>query len=95
MTSHFEQTILPIFEETRPAYLAHARRIAAELGRDGRRITINEVRNAAPPPEGIDPRVMGAVLTRSEWVKVGYENSSRRTCHGRPVAIFRRREAGE
>jgi hypothetical protein len=95
MSRHFEQDVLPLFEQTRPAYLAHARRIAAELGRDGRRITIDEVRDAAPPPKGIDPRVMGGVLTRSDWVKVGYANSGRKTCHGRPVAIFRRREAGE
>ena len=95
MASQFEQTILPLFEEHRATYLAHARRVAAELGRDGRRITIDDVREKAPPPKGIDPRAMGGVLTRSEWVKVGYANSGRKTCHGRPVAIFRRREAGE
>lgn len=95
MTSQFEQHVLPLFEPSRADYLAHARRVAAELGRNGKRITIDEVREAAPPPAGIDPRCMGGVLTRSEWVKVGYENSGRKTCHGRPVAIFRRREAGE
>lgn len=95
MSRHFEQDVLPLFEQTRPAYLAHARRIAAELGRDGRRITIDEVREKAPPPKGLDPRVCGAVFLRSDWVKVGYANSGRRTCHGRAVAIFRRREAGE
>ncbi|BAU93439.1 hypothetical protein MPPM_4834 [Methylorubrum populi] len=95
MTSQFEQKVPPLFEQHRAAYLAHARRVAVELGKGGKRITIDEVREAAPPPAGIDPRCMGGVLLRSEWKKVGYLNSGRKTCHGRPVAVFRRREAGE
>lgn len=95
MTTLFEQTVLPLFEEHRGDWLAHARRIAAELGKDGKRITIDDVREKAPPPSHIDPRVCGAVFERSDWVRVGFTNSQRTTCHRRPVSVFRRREAGE
>ncbi|WP_407531020.1 hypothetical protein [Methylobacterium oryzisoli] len=92
MTSPFESQILPLYEEHRADWLAYARRKAVELGKDGRTVTIDDVRAVAPPPLFLDPRVCGAVFIRSEWEKVGYLNSGRAICHGRPVAVFRRRD---
>jgi len=43
---------------------------------------------ASPPPESIDPRVMGAIFNRSDWEAVEFVNSHRRTCHKRPIRRF-------
>jgi hypothetical protein len=91
--SLFEQTVLPLFEEHRADWLQAARAVAARIGRDGRGVTIDDVRAQIPPPRHIDPRVMGAVFLRRDWEKVGYQSSIRTTCHKRPVATFRLRSA--
>ena len=62
-----------------------ARRIACEEGA----VTINDVREVCPPPEEADPRIMGAVFNGGEFVRVGFEVSSRRSCHGRMIGVFR------
>jgi hypothetical protein len=78
---------LALFETHRAAWLAEARRTAFLLYRQaGRPITVDDVRMACPPPAGSDPRVMGAVFTG--WTAVGYVNSRRRACHGRPIRLF-------
>lgn len=89
--SMFEQIVLPLFEEHRPDWLSAARAIAAQIGADGRPVTIDDVRDRIPPPSNVDPRVMGAVFTRRDWIKTGYCNSGRSTCHKRPVAVFKLR----
>ena len=85
----FGDLIQPLFEEYRAEFLAKARKVAKMLGRDGRIVTINDVRAVISPPDDIDPRVMGAVFKTAEWQCVGYTGSSRRVCHGRPVAQFK------
>ena len=76
-------------EETRQAYLAQARAVAVRLSNDGRRpVSVDDVRKACPPPEGIDGRVMGAIFNSSGWMPYDYVNSSRTECHGRPIRRF-------
>lgn len=88
--SLFDTQVLPLFEETREAWLERARATARELASGGRSITIDDVREKCPPPEGVDPRVMGAVFRPiKDWEVVGYERSSRASCHNRPVARHR------
>ena len=87
--TYFEQHILPLFEVSREAWLAEARAVARGLGVGGVLVTIDEVRAILPPPAGIDPRVMGAVFKRSEWVLDHYVSSKRVTCHKRPIGAFR------
>lgn len=78
---------LALFEMYRAEFLARARNAALRLYRRvGRPITIDDVRAECPPPGDIDPRVMGAVF--SGWNAVGFTNSRRRTCHGRPIRLF-------
>jgi hypothetical protein len=62
----------------------HARRIARERGQ----VTINDVRMVCPPPEDADPRIMGAVFSRAEFVRVGFQVSYRKPCHGRHIGVF-------
>jgi hypothetical protein len=63
---------------------AHARRIAGERGQ----VTINDVRLVCPPPDDADPRIMGAVFGRAEFVRVGFAVSYRKSCHGRHIGVF-------
>ena len=87
--SIFEQQVLPLFEVSRADWLDQARTVARMLGADGGHVTIDEVRERCPPPKDIDPRVMGAVFTRSEWTNCGYIKGVRATSHGRPIATFK------
>jgi hypothetical protein len=64
-----------------------ARRIAAEQGA----VTINDVREICPPPTEADPRIMGSVFKTDAFVRVGFQVSSRRSCHGRMIGVFRLR----
>jgi len=84
----FEQSVLPLYEATRTEWLQQARAAAYAIGSDGCAITINDVRRVCPPPVDVDPRIMGAVFLRKYWQKIGYLNSNRNQCHGRPVAIY-------
>lgn len=82
---------LDLFEIHRAAWLAMARFSALMLYRRlGRPISIDDVRGECPPPAWADPRVMGAVFRG--WNAVGFMNSRRRACHGRPIRLF---EPGE
>ncbi len=83
------EEVLDLFEETRQDYLAEARAMAQILAFHKGIITINDVREACPVPEGIDPRVLGAVLRGPAWEPVGFVQSTRRTCHGRPIRQFK------
>jgi hypothetical protein len=77
--SLFETEVLPRLEAKRADWLAEAR---------SGPVNINDVRRLCPLPPSIDPRVMGAVFNKSEWVCVGYKRSSRSTCHNRPIGTF-------
>lgn len=90
--SLFEANILPRFEQYRDDWLAAARHAARCIAATKGEITVNDVREIVPPPEGKDPRVMGAVFKSSEWDVVRYERSSRGVCHNRPIAVFKLRK---
>lgn len=87
MTTQSRDEALDLFEIHRAAWLAEARRVAILLYRRVERpITVDDVRAECPPPAYSDPRVMGAVFTG--WTPVGFTNSRRRACHGRPIRLF-------
>lgn len=93
MTFQSKEEALDALEATRAEWLAAARAWARQYARDGRTITINDVRTHGPAvPDGVDPRVCGAVFAdRAMWECLGYVRSGRRLSHGRPVAKFRLR----
>lgn len=79
-----------LLEQTRYEYLDAARDAARRLLEVRQSITINDVRDVCPPPSGIDPRVMGAVLRHRDFEPTGeFVLSSRRACHARPIRRFR------
>jgi hypothetical protein len=78
-----------LLEKHRADFLAQARAFLS--GHEiGHQLTIDDVRDAVPPPNDIDPRVMGAVFHGQPWKSVGYRRSRRKTCHKRPITIFER-----
>lgn len=92
----FDEGVMPLFENARAAYLVHAREVAVELAKahPQRLCTVDEVREQCPPPEGFDPRVMGAIFKcggkRPVWRKAGMKSSHRG--HGRAIVQFQLRE---
>ncbi len=58
----FVTNILPLFEVSRADWLSDARQAARKIAARRGEVTIDDVRELCPPPAGVDPRVMGAVL---------------------------------
>lgn len=90
-----KDSALNALEIARAQYLADARHHAAMLAKDGRAISVDDVRRVCPPPKNIDGRIMGAIFRGQEWEPVAFFNSGRRTCHNRPIRLFRLKHAGE
>jgi hypothetical protein len=90
------EAVVDLFERCRAEYLKAARASIIQLARDGRVVTINDVIKFGPKlPEGVDPRVRGAVFQRDVWDRLGYGPSDRRVSHGRPLQRFRLKRATE
>lgn len=86
----FATEVQPLFERHRADWLAQARAVAWSLANKYGTVTIDQVRDHCPPPDSVDPRVMGAVFRTAEFESTGQHiKSARRTCHNRPVAVFR------
>jgi len=83
-----KQMVMDLFEVTRAEYLEKARIWADRIARHNGTVTIDEVREYCPPPEDVDPRLMGAVLSTKEFRCIGYRKSTRSKCHHRPIGIF-------
>jgi hypothetical protein len=78
-------------EEARGNWIARARAAARRIAAEKGQVTINDVRDICPPPLEADPRIMGAVLHRGEFVRVDFTVSERPSCHGRTIGVFRLR----
>lgn len=89
----FELAVKPRFEKAQPHWLKLARVTAHYLAKRDGKTNINEVRKECPPPPGVDSRILGAVFNRKDFVRVGFVNSDRKTCHGRIIAEFALRDA--
>lgn len=89
MADLFEQDILPVFKQTRMKWLVLARGKARAIAMEHGSVTVDDVRVVCPPPAGLDPRIMGAIFRSPSFVAVGYQKSVRKTCHQRPIAVFK------
>ncbi len=76
----------------RQLWLMTARNLAEAIAIEKGTVTVNDVREACPPPDDDDPRVMGGVFRDKRFTRIGYRNSRRRACHGRPIGIFALRD---
>ena len=89
MLDMFETAIQPLFEKSSKEFLSEARSIARLLALKNGSVTVDDVRNICPPPNGVDPRVMGAVLKSKDFICVGHRKSGRGECHHRPIGVFK------
>lgn len=72
-------------------WIAAARKAAHEIATIKGEVSADDVWAACPPPEGMNRKLMMAAFPKSEWEKVGLKRSSRRECHNREVAVWRRK----
>ncbi|MEM1371941.1 MAG: hypothetical protein AAGG72_06910 [Pseudomonadota bacterium] len=84
-----KQEALALLEAFRAEWLANARDAARNIAKRKGQCTADDVRQECPVPQGMDGRVMGAVFRSDEWVPGEFINSKRRTCHNRPIRVFR------
>ena len=91
-TCIFKQQVLPLFETSQPDWLTQARYVARSIAASREFVTIDDVRQVCPPPDGVDPRVMGAVFKGKDWECIGYQKSKRSACHNRPIGQFQIKE---
>lgn len=87
---------LDALELAREGYVAAARKVALRLLETRQTVCIDDVRKVLPPPDNVDPRVMGAVFNSKLFRKVGYRSGSavnRENYHTRPIAVFTRGSA--
>lgn len=83
-------TALDLFEIHRVDYLNKARDAARKILANKQTITTDDVREACPVPEGVNPKVMGAVFNHPDFKSTGTWVKSRRTiAHNRPIQVFR------
>jgi hypothetical protein len=95
MTTKTKEDAFALLERHRAEYLAAARSYMEAFAADGRIVTVNHLIALGPSlPEGVDPRVRGAVFAGKKWERLGYCQSRRKTSHGRPIQRFRLAGAG-
>jgi hypothetical protein len=70
-------------------YLAKAADLARQLGAGGNPVTIDDIHNLLPPPDGVKSQALGQIFNKREWGTVGYVNSGRRESHGRRIQQWR------
>lgn len=87
--------ILDSMEARRAYYVAYARMVLrVEAQRTGW-VTADDVHRLAPVPEGVDGRIVGAILREPYFVRDGVQPSVRRKInHGRTICRFRLGEGG-
>ena len=83
---------LGLLERTRADWLTYARSYAVLHARLHGSVCADDIHERWPIPEGIDHRVMGAVLQIKELVPDGYVQTKRRCAHARHIIRFVLRE---
>lgn len=92
MTVQSKQEASDLFEEHRKEWLKAARAKAIEIAeKDPEGLcTIDAVRAECPVPDGVDPKVCGAVFKgeKGRWKFFTFTRTSRKKAHGRPVTVW-------
>lgn len=73
-------------------WIDEARALAVQIATERGRVSSDDIWERLPPPETVDPRVMGAVFHRSRFKRVGFAISKRPACHSRPIAVWALKE---
>jgi len=90
-----KEAVMDFYKAARIAYIREAREKLIEWVQQnpGQFITADVVHKIAPPPtfqkDGIDSRIVGAVLKCKRFEYVDTKKSERSECHHRTIGIFR------
>lgn len=90
----YKTDVLPQQAKQFPELLRRLRETAKRLAMERGEITTDDVHDAMPIPDGVDPRILGGVFhPRKEWVRTGQRPSKRRDKnHGRWLSTWKLRE---
>lgn len=84
-----KQEALDLFEQTRADFLANCRWLAKRIAQQNNGyVNIDQVREQVATPEGVNPKVYGAVFNKDDWEHSGYKITTRKTSHGRPISVW-------
>lgn len=84
-----KQQAFDLFENKRKEFLENCRWIAIRIAKSNNGlVNIDLVRDQVTTPDGVNPKVYGAVFNTDEFEKSGYTQTTRKTSHGRAIAIF-------
>jgi len=72
------------------SYVQAARKVMHEILDRAGRVTSDDVRDLLPVPDGMDPRVLGAVFARCGLRRIGWKETRYPQAHARPIAIWTR-----
>jgi hypothetical protein len=76
-------------EQTKKHYIYAARGLAVRICKERGEVTINDIREQLPPPEGMHPSVLGAVLRDKRFQHTGRYMSAKHTAsHARKIGIY-------
>ncbi len=92
--SDYAASVLPDQEKAHGDWIERARKAARDLASTRGEISSDDIWDIAPPPAGVDPRVIGAVFSdKTMWQRLRYDKSTRKINHGRPVSVWTLRAA--
>ena len=84
-----KQQALDLFERTRSEFLTSCRWIAKRIAQEHNGyVNIDQVREQVTTPQGVNPKVYGAVFSGGEFERVGFKITTRKTSHGRPISTW-------
>lgn len=92
--SDYAAAVLPDQEKAHGDWIKNARAAARKLASERGEISSDDIWDIAPPPAGVDPRVLGSIFSdKTLWERTGYAKSERKVNHGRPIARWKLRVA--
>lgn len=93
-SSDYAAAVLPDQEKAHGDWIERARKAARDLAAVRGEISSDDIWDVAPPPAGVDPRVLGAIFSdKTMWERTRYVKSERKVNHGRPIACWKLRAA--
>jgi len=80
---------MDLFEKTRAEFLAHCRWVAKRIAQQNNGyVNIDQVREQVVCPEGVNPKVFGAVFSNGEFERGSFTITKRKTSHGRMISTW-------
>lgn len=85
------EAALDALECAREGYVVAARKVADRIIHAKGNVTIDDIRRELPPPDGVDPRVLGAIFNAKRYRLLTYvqgQSCGRSNYHTRKIGVF-------